>query len=77
MNDHDKVQQFIIKATGKSVGRNKKIELSTMFANAYMEYVKMFNQVNQGYKILKEEEKILKAVRDQRDYYLKLYRSRT
>jgi uncharacterized UPF0160 family protein len=59
MNDEDRVQQFIIKATGKTIGRNSKISLSILFANTYSEYVKAINDINNGYTLYKElEDKI-------------------
>ena len=59
MNDKDRVQQFIIKATGKTIGRNSKESLSILFANTYAEYVKSINDINNGYKLYKElEDKI-------------------
>jgi uncharacterized UPF0160 family protein len=59
MNDDDRVQQFIIKATGKTIGRNSKISLSILFANTYSEYVKAINDINNGYTLYKElEDKI-------------------
>jgi len=59
MNDEDRVQQFIIKATGKTIGRNSKMSLSILFANTYSEYVKAINDINNGYTLYKElEDKI-------------------
>ena len=59
MNDEDRGQQFIIKATGKTIGRNSKISLSILFANTYSEYVKAINDINNGYTLYKElEDKI-------------------
>ena len=61
MNDEDRVQQFIIKATGKTIGRNSKMSLSILFANTYSEYVKAINEINNGYTLYKElEDKIEK-----------------
>jgi len=68
MNDQDRVKEFIVKSTGKTVGRSSKMELSMLFANTYSEYVKTVNQVNQGYLIYKEYEgkieKIKEAIKD-------------
>ena len=68
MNDQDRVKEFIVKSTGKTVGRSSKMELSMLFANTYSEYVKTVNQVNQGYLIYKEYEgkieKIIDAIKD-------------
>ena len=68
MNDQDRVKEFIVKSTGKTVGRSSKMELSMLFANTYSEYVKTVNQVNQGYLIYKELEgkidKITEAIKD-------------
>jgi uncharacterized UPF0160 family protein len=59
MNDKDRVQEFIIKATGKTIGRNSKESLSILFANTYSEYVKAIRDINNGYKLFKElEDKI-------------------
>tara|TARA_B110000285_G_scaffold25039_1_gene24069 strand:- start:10 stop:282 length:273 start_codon:yes stop_codon:yes gene_type:complete len=68
MNDQERVKEFIVKSTGKTVGRSSKMELSMLFANTYSEYVKTVNQVNQGYLIYKELEgkidKITEAIKD-------------
>ena len=68
MNDQERVKEFIIKSTGKTIGRSSKMELSMLFANTYSEYVKTVNQVNQGYLIYKELEgkidKITEAIKD-------------
>ena len=68
MNDQERVKEFIVKSTGKTVGRSSKMELSMLFANTYSEYVKTVNQVNQGYLIYKEFEgkidKITEAIKD-------------
>tara|TARA_R100001530_G_C4297645_1_gene149672 strand:+ start:416 stop:682 length:267 start_codon:yes stop_codon:yes gene_type:complete len=56
MNDKDRVQEFIIKATGKTIGRNSKESLSILFANTYAEYVKAIRDINNGYKLYKEKE---------------------
>ena len=68
MNDQDRVKEFIVKSTGKTVGRSSKMELSMLFANTYSEYVKTVNQVNQGYLIYKELEgkidNITEAIKD-------------
>ena len=52
MND-PRLAEFIVKATGKTIGRCSKIELSTLFANSYAEYVKSFNQLKDGYRLYK------------------------
>ncbi len=68
MNDQERVKEFIVKSTGKTVGRSSKMELSMLFANTYSEYVKTVNQVNQGYLIYKELEgkidKITEAIKN-------------
>ena len=64
MNDQDRVKEFIVKATGKTVGRSSKMELSMLFANTYSEYVKTVNQVNQGYLIYKELEGKIDKISD-------------
>jgi uncharacterized UPF0160 family protein len=70
MNDQDRVKEFIVKATGKTVGRSSKMELSMLFANTYAEYVKTAKQSNQGYIIYKELEgkleKITEAIKDKK-----------
>jgi len=74
LTDIQRVEKFIVKATGKTLGRNKKTELATMFHNAYAEYISMLKQVNQGYVVFQEQNKILQAIKSQRDYYLTLIR---
>ena len=68
MNDQERVKEFIVKSTGKTVGRSSKMELSMLFANTYSEYVKTAKQSNQGYLIYKEFEgkidKITEAIKD-------------
>ena len=68
MNDQERVKEFIVKATGKTVGRSSKMELAMLFANTYAEYVKTAKQSNQGYLIYKELEgkidKITEAIKD-------------
>lgn len=64
MNDKDRVQQFIIKATGKTIGRNSKDGLSMLFANSYAEYVKAVNQLQKGYEIYKQQEEIITKISD-------------
>ena len=68
MNDQERVKEFIVKSTGKTVGRSSKMELSMLFANTYAEYVKTAKQSNQGYLIYKELEgkidKITEAIKD-------------
>jgi len=74
LTDSQRVEKFIAKATGKTLGRNKKTELATMFFNAYAEYVNALKQVNQGYIVYKEQDKVLQAIKRQRDYYHTLIR---
>ena len=62
MNDQDRVKEFIVKATGKTVGRSSKMELAMLFANTYAEYVKTAKQSNQGYIIYKELEGKLEKI---------------
>jgi uncharacterized UPF0160 family protein len=64
MNDQDRVKEFIVKSTGKTIGRSSKMELSMLFANTYSEYVKTVNQVNQGYLIYKELEGKIDKISD-------------
>ena len=68
MNDQERVKEFIVKSTGKTVGRSSKMELAMLFANTYAEYVKTAKQSNQGYLIYKEFEgkidKITEAIKD-------------
>ena len=64
MNDQERVKEFIVKSTGKTVGRSSKMELSMLFANTYSEYVKTVNQVNQGYLIYKELEGKIDKITD-------------
>lgn len=65
MNDKERVQEFIIKATGKTIGRNSKLELSTLFANTYAEYVKSINDINKGYELYKEKEDKLDKIKEE------------
>ena len=44
MTNDAKLQEFIVKATGKTIGRNTKQSLATLFANSYAEYVKAYKQ---------------------------------
>ena len=67
MNDKQKVEQFIAKATGKTIGRSKKLELAILFANTYTEYVKTHKELSKGYAIYK-------AMKSQRDWYHTLLR---
>lgn len=69
LTDSQKVEKFIAKATGKTLGRNKKTELATMFFNAYAEYVKTLKQLNEGYVIYKEQQRIIDITKKQRDYF--------
>ena len=64
MNDQERVKEFIIKSTGKTIGRSSKMELSMLFANTYSEYVKTVNQINQGYIIYKELEGKIDKISD-------------
>ena len=57
--------EFIVKATGKTIGRCSKIELSTLFANSYAEYVKSFNQLKDGYRLYKEIEGKLDKIKEE------------
>ena len=64
MNDQERVKEFIVKSTGKTVGGSSKMELSMLFANTYSEYVKTVNQINQGYIIYKELEGKIDKISD-------------
>jgi len=64
MND-PRLDEFIVKATGKTIGRCSKVELSTLFANSYAEYVKSFNQLKQGYALYKEIEGKLDKIKEE------------
>ena len=64
MNDQERVKEFIVKSTGKTIGRSSKMELSMLFANTYSEYVKTVNQINQGYIIYKELEGKIDKISD-------------
>ena len=64
MNDQERVKEFIVKATGKTVGRSSKMELAMLFANTYAEYVKTAKQSNQGYLIYKEYEGKIDKISD-------------
>ena len=74
LTDAQKVEKFIAKATGKTLGRNNKKELATMFFNAYAEYVKTLKQLNEGYVIYKEQENIINIIKRQRNWYHRLLR---
>ena len=74
LTDSQRVEKFIAKATGKTLGRNKKSELATMFFNAYGEYVKTLKQLNLGYTVFKEQENLIKIMKRQRDHYHKIIR---
>jgi hypothetical protein len=65
MTNDAKLQEFIIKATGKTVGRNTKQSLATLFANSYAEYVKAFKQLKQGYALYKEQEEIINKITEE------------
>ena len=72
MTNDEKLQEFIVKATGKTIGRCSKVQLATLFANTYAEYVKAYKQGNeqieQGYKLYKEKDnkiiEITEAIKD-------------
>jgi hypothetical protein len=64
MND-PRLAEFIVKATGKTIGRCSKVELSTLFANSYAEYVKSFNQLKDGYRLYKEIEGKLDKIKEE------------
>jgi len=72
MTNDEKLQEFIVKATGKTIGRCSKVQLATLFANTYAEYVKAYKQgkeqIEQGYKIYKEKDdkiiEITEAIKD-------------
>ena len=64
MND-PRLEEFIAKATGKTIGRCSKVELSTLFANTYAEYVKSFNQLKDGYRLYKEIEGKLNKIKEE------------
>ncbi len=65
MTNDEKLQEFIVKATGKTIGRNSKQTLATLFANSYAEYVKAFKQLKQGYEIFKEQEAIINKIKEE------------
>lgn len=65
MNDKERVQEFIVKSTGKTVGRSSKMELSTLFANTYSEYVKVVNDINKGYVLYKELEGKIDKIKEE------------
>ena len=65
MTNDAKLQEFIVKATGKTIGRNTKQSLATLFANSYAEYVKAFKQLKQGYEIYKEQESIIDKIKEE------------
>lgn len=64
MND-PRLAEFIVKATGKTIGRCSKTELATLFANSYAEYVKSFNQLKDGYRLYKEQESIIDKISEE------------
>ena len=64
MND-PKLEEFIAKATGKTVGRCSKVELATLFANTYAEYYKCYRQLEQGYLIYKEQDNKLNKIKEE------------
>ena len=65
MTNDAKLQEFIVKATGKTIGRNTKQSLATLFANSYAEYVKAYKQLKQGYEIYKEQEDIIDKIKEE------------
>ena len=65
MTNDAKLQEFIVKATGRTIGRNTKQSLATLFANSYAEYVKAFKQLKQGYEIYKEQEDIIDKIKEE------------
>jgi hypothetical protein len=65
MTNDEKLQEFIVKATGKTIGRNSKQTLATLFANSYAEYVKAFKQLKQGYDLFKEQEAIINKIKEE------------
>jgi hypothetical protein len=65
MTNDAKLQEFIVKATGKTIGRNTKQSLATLFANSYAEYVKAFKQLKQGYALYKEQESIIDKITEE------------
>ena len=65
MNDQERVKEFIVKATGKTVGRSSKMELAMLFANTYAEYVKTAKQSNQGYLIYKDLEGKIDSIKEE------------
>ena len=65
MTNDAKLQEFIVKATGKTIGRNTKQSLATLFANSYAEYVKAYKQLKQGYALYKEQEDIINKITEE------------
>ena len=65
MTNDAKLQEFIVKATGRTIGRNTKQSLATLFANSYAEYVKAFKQLKQGYALYKEQEGIIDKIKEE------------
>ena len=65
MTNDEKLQEFIVKATGKTIGRNTKQSLATLFANSYAEYVKAYKQLKQGYELYKEQEAIINKIKEE------------
>ena len=65
MTNDAKLQEFIVKATGRTIGRNTKQSLATLFANSYAEYVKAFKQLKQGYALYKEQEDIIDKIKEE------------
>jgi len=55
MNDKEKIELFILKATNKTVGRCKKQELATMFYNAYGAYVKATKELGMGWDLFVDQ----------------------
>jgi len=57
MNDQAKIEKFILKATNKTLGSKdlKKIELATMFYNAYGAYVKATKELGMGWDLFVDQ----------------------
>ena len=64
MND-PRLEEFIAKATGKTIGRCSKVELATMFFNSYAELVKYHKELTQGYHLYKEKEDKINKIKEE------------
>jgi len=64
MND-SRLEEFIAKATGKTIGRCSKVELATMFFNSYAELVKYHKELTQGYYLYKEKEDKINKIKEE------------